>query len=169
MRKRSIEKYLPFTIACLVVILFILLRFDRVFINRFDVFISSLISISMTAIGFIITVATIILGVLDTKIMQRIRKYKGSKLLKQYLLAPVIYGSMLTALLFYLSITVGEDKVISGIVFYASLFLITVFTASLVRIAWLVFILFNRISEDLVDDSKRMRNKEIQGEQYTNS
>lgn len=151
MNSRNFERLYPYLISIIVVIVLLSMKINQITIMRFDILISSIISISSTIIGFIITIIAILIGLLNERIMILIKKNNAMNLFREYLISPVIIGFILIILSNILIFIVKEDCIISGIYFYMATFLVVTFTLSLLRIGIIIYRVFGDVTGD---DSK---------------
>lgn len=150
--RRNTERLYPLIIPFIVLFILYFIKIYEIKIPRFDVFIGSLITVSVTIIGFIITIITILIGILDRKIMTVIHKNKATGLLRKYLTCPVILGFFLIIYLLYLSYVIDTDNSIEGILLYAMLYLIFSFFLSIFRLVHILSGIFKSVSDEYLDD-----------------
>lgn len=148
MNSRNLERLYPYLISLIVVIVLFAMKINQITIMRFDILISSIISISSTIIGFIITIIAILIGLLNERVMKLIKKNNAMNLFREYLISPVIIGFILIILSNILIFIVKEDCIISGIYFYMTTFLVLTFTLSLLRIGTIIYKVFGDVTGD---------------------
>lgn len=154
MTKRRFERWYPIAIPLLIIFLFYRIGINEIIFKRVDVFISSLITVGVTIIGFVITIIAILIGILDKKIMGIINKNKAINLLGEYLIFPVVLGFILIINSLLLSYFIDENSIISGVFFYLMVFSIFSFFLSLLRMIYVLAYLFKNVSQEYLPENK---------------
>ena len=145
---KFIERACPLALSFVFCAFLKLMSINGIVIYRFDIFISSLITASVTVVGFIITIIAIIIGLLDREIMKIINDKKSMNLLREYLLTPVLFGFLTIIDLFILISIIDKTELIANKMFYISVFIVVSFALSLIRMAYVLSYLFKNVSQE---------------------
>lgn len=113
-------------------------------IEKFDLIISSIITVCITIIGFFITIIAILIGLIQRRIMRFLIKHKGERLLTQLFILPILFSALIILYSFYLSISVNNNC-LSKTQSIVLLFLFIVFTISVWRIGSTLLAILSQI------------------------
>ena len=173
--KRFLEEAYPYLLGLIMVVIFMLSNIQSITVNRLELILNSVITVSITVVGFFITMVTILIGLVNKRVMKVIKKYKGDKLLANYFLSPIIFGSILVLYCFYLA------YIIQGYTVYRTeilifLFIVTIFIIGCIRIGYILLYILRMVlgepdsiisDADLIEKSKpdQAFNKSISNEE----
>lgn len=151
MIKKFIERMYPLVLSFILCLFLKIIGINGMIISRFDVFISSLITVSVTVVGFIITIIAVIIGLLDREIMKTINEKKAMNLLREYFITPVMLGFLTIIDSFILTNTIDKTGLIANKMFYISIIIVVSFALSLIRITYILSYLFKNVSEEYIE------------------
>ena len=148
-----LEKYL---VALIVLFYFIFMLFKIktpfVTINKFDTFMSSIITVVVTFIGALITAITIIIALINTKSIENINKNNLWNRFINFSIFPIIYGIILLMILLYILFLDETSLVKIFFILVTSLFIL--FMLSIFRIGFLLVYILKNIFVSNEDNNK---------------
>ena len=148
-----LEKYL---VALIVLFYFIFMLFKIktpfVTINKFDTFMSSIITVVVTFIGALITAITIIIALINTKSIENINKNNLWNRFINFSIFPIIYGIILLMILLYILFLDETSLVKIFFILVTSLFIL--FMLSIFRIGFLLVYISKNIFVSNEDNNK---------------
>lgn len=148
-----LEKYL---VALIVLFSFIFMLFKIktpfVTINKFDTFMSSIITVVVTFIGALITAITIIIALINTKSIKTINKNNLWNRFINFSIFPIVYGIILLMILLYILFLDETSLVKIFFILVTSLFIL--FMLSIFRIGFLLVYILKNIFVSNEDNNK---------------
>lgn len=148
-----LEKYL---VALIVLFSFIFMLFKIktpfVTINKFDTFMSSIITVVVTFIGALITAITIIIALINTKSIKTINKNNLWNRFINFSIFPIVYGIILLMILLYILFLDETSLVKIFFILVTSLFIL--FMLSIFRIGFLLVYILKNIFVSNDDNNK---------------
>ncbi len=147
-----LEKYITVLVAIAITLIATIiiwkLKIESVEIPKVDFLLSSIITVVTTIIGFLLTGLTIIMSLMQTRVMKIIRRNSGEKLLSQYIMSPIIWGTILIFYVFFMGYVLKDDNIINKLMLIISIFLITIFSVATIRVSYFMKKMFLRVSEE---------------------
>lgn len=159
-----LEKYITVIISSIITIVSVITFFKfniiDVKIEKVDLIFSSVISVITTIIGFLLTGLTIIMSLMQTRIMRIIRKNSGEKLLSKYIISPIIWGIISIVYILIVGFNLDVQNNVKRLNILVLIFVISMFTVGTIRISYFMKEMFLKISEEYkVNDEKNMTRK----------
>jgi len=145
--KLIFEKYSPIILGLVSFIILRLLKIEEVTTSHFDSLISATLTITITIIGFIITVLAVLIGLMNTQVMRVLKKTNKISDFKMFILVPMVYGLGLIMVCILLLCKVGTDGKVSGLLFYLLVFFGAAFTVATVRLIIVLYLFFKKVIE----------------------
>ncbi len=141
------ERFCPYIIATIICFVLHFLNVENFEVKRLEFILNSVITFSVTYIGFVITSITILVGFSEKRIFKFLKNNGYTNLITEYFLSSIIIGTILILYSFYLGYSVGSDNVVGK--FYIILFVgfFISFLISLIRISLFMLRIFS-ISQD---------------------
>lgn len=148
-----LEKYLV-TLIVLFSFIFMLFKIKTPFvtINKFDTFMSSIITVVVTFIGALITAITIIIALINTKSIKTINKNNLWNRFINFSIFPIVYGIILLMILLYILFLDETSLVKIFFILVTSLFIL--FMLSIFRIGFLLVYILKNIFISNEDNNK---------------
>lgn len=159
-----LEKYITVIISSIITIVSVIIFFKfniiDVKIEKVDLIFSSVISVITTIIGFLFTGLTIIMSLMQTRIMRIIRKNSGEKLLSKYIISPIIWGIISIVYILIVGFNLDVQNNVKRLNILVLIFVISMFTVGTIRISYFMKEMFLKISEEYkVNDEKNVTRK----------
>jgi len=159
-----LEKYITVIISSIITIVSVIIFFKfniiDVKIEKVDLIFSSVISVITTIIGFLLTGLTIIMSLMQTRIMRIIRKNSGEKLLSKYIISPIIWGIISIVYILIVGFNLDVQNNVKRLNILVLIFVISMFTVGTIRISYFMKEMFLKISEEYkVNDEKNVTRK----------
>ncbi len=151
--KRVTERCYPYIISTIVCIILWLNVNSTFEVNRLEFILNSVITFSVTYIGFVITSITILIGFSKKSIFKILNKNNYTDLIVEYFMTSIIIGTMLVILSFCLGLSVGPQNLVSKFQALLFVWLFLSFLLCLIRIASFMMKIFKILQMDL-DEKK---------------
>lgn len=142
---KCFEKYCPIGMAVIAIIVALLFKLNELTIGHFDSLISALLTISITIIGFIITVLAVLIGLMNEKVMRVLKGTNKISDFKIYLIMPMLYGLILIVISTTLLCIVDSTGLIDKPWVYRLLAVLVAFIVSTIRLVVVLYLFFKTI------------------------
>lgn len=159
-----LEKYITVIISSVITIVsgivFLKLNMTDFKMEKVDLIFSSVISVITTIIGFLLTGLTIIMSLMQTRIMRIIRKNSGEKLLSKYIISPIIWGIISIIYILIVGFNLNSENNVKRLNILVLIFEISMFIVGTIRINYFMKEMFLKISEEYkIKDEKNITRK----------
>ncbi|WP_113673772.1 hypothetical protein [Vallitalea guaymasensis] len=155
--KVTLSIVLPHIIsATILLVTSLIFKINSLEFSRFDIFISSLIGTIVTILGFLITIIAIILGLIQTRIVKYISSNDTYNLLSKSFLSPILEGTLLVIVCFYIStiIKIDNSYILKGWILYILQFILVAFVIDIIKICWVLVSIFKEVSKEAGEEYK---------------
>ena len=165
-----LEKYITVLVTSIVTLIVIILicklKINNIEIPKIDFLLSSVITVVTTIIGFLLTGLTIIMSLMQTKVMKIIIKNSGEKLLSKYIMSPIIWGILLIINILLTGYLLKDDNTINKYMLIITIFLLTIFAIGTIRVSYFMKKMFLKVSEeyrenDIQSNIKKAKKKSV--------
>ena len=133
---KFIEKYMTIIISISILVISIIKLPKLITISKMDLMLSSVITITLTLIGILITALTILLAVMQTKAIKLLKLNLRDKLIG-YIIKPIFIGFIMVIYLLY-SIYIIKDKTIHKFDLTCMMVLLSMFICGVFRVGWVL-------------------------------
>ena len=161
-----LEEYLPIIISSVITIFFIIIVFyykvENIKIPKIEFLLTSRVTLVTTIIGFLLTGLTIIMSMMQTRVMRVIRNHCGEKLLSKYIMSPIIWGVILIVNILIMGYFLNSENTVNSVMLISSLFFIAMFITGTIRISYFMKDMFIKISQEYNIEEKKSNIKKAQ-------
>lgn len=165
-RKLFFEKNLPVIISILITLVFIVIalyyKIENIKIIKIEFLLNIIVTIVTTIIGFLLTGLTIIMSMMQTKVMRVIRKNQGENLLSRYIISPIVCGFILIINILIIGYLIDNENNVNIIMLTSVLFFIIIFIVETVRISFFMKKIFIIMSQEYSTGEKKENIKNAQ-------
>lgn len=154
---RFIERTYPYIVSGLVCLLLLLDKSSSYKIIRLEFTLNSVITFSVTYIGFVITAITILIGLTERKVLKLLHEKGFTTLIVEYFMSSIIIGTIIILYSFYLGYLIPSDNSVSKIQLIGFVELFLSFLFCLIRITSLMMKIFS-----LIQNEPEVFNEEIE-------
>lgn len=159
-----LEKYITIICSLIVILIFTIaflkLNIKEIKIEKIDLLFSSIFTIITTIIGFLLTGLTIIMSLMQTRVMRIIRSNSGEKLLSKYFISPIVWGIISIVYMLIIGFSLNDDNIVKSGDILILLFFIVLFGVATIRITYFMKKMFLKISDEYkANDAKAQTKK----------
>ena len=161
-----LEEYLPVIISSVITIFLIIIVFyykvENIKIPKIEFLLNSIVTLVTTIIGFLLTGLTIIMSMMQTRVMRVIRSHCGEKLLSKYIISPIVWGVILIVNILIMGYFLNSENTVNIVMLISSLFFIIMFITGTIRISYFMKNMFIKISQEYNIEEKKSNIKKAQ-------
>lgn len=154
-----IEKYWPYALSAVVVMLCARLKITRFHIPHFPEMLNSFIGMGSIIIGFLATMVSVLIAAVGRSTMRRIEKNNSTELLTEYINVAIVTGLLAALYSVIFNAFLDDYESIYWYLFLLLIFIIVLFLSATYRIINYLLMILSNIAKENKDNQANMESK----------